>query len=495
MTASSSFGPGRPYRLAPALLLCLAVSGCAVGPDYQRPHINTPQAFKQAEGWKAAEPSDVLTRGPWWQLYGDATLNDLQRRLEDSNQTLAQAMAQYRQARATVIGARAAFFPTLDATASKTRSGQGGSSSTVRLPDGSTVSTGGGGGISKSYNLTMRSSWELDLWGKLRRQLESDKDSLWASAADFAATRLSLQSELAQDYLQLRVIDAQRRLLDATVAAYARTLRLTENQYQAGIVTKADVTQARTQLKSTQAQAIDLEYQREQLENAIAVLIGLPPAQFDLAEADFVPQLPPVPNLVPSQLLERRPDVASAERQVMSANAQVGVARAAWFPSLTLSASGGYRSSSWSNWLTLPNRFWSIGPQFSLPIFDGGQIFSQVRQAEASYDQTVANYRQVVLDSFREVEDYLVQLRVLEQESGVQQEAVDAARESVRLLENQYKAGTVDYSAVVTVQTAALNNERTSLSILGNRLIASVQLIAALGGGWDSAEMKTLSPD
>lgn len=490
-TKASASAPG----LVPTLLLCLALSGCAVGPDYKRPHINTPQAFKQAEGWKAAEPSDLLKRGPWWELYGDPILNDLERRLENSNQTLAQSLAQYRQAKATVIGAWAAFLPTLDANVSKTRSGQGGSSSTVRLSDGSTVSTGGSSGVSKSNNLTLTTSWELDLWGKLRRQLESDKGSMQASAADFAATRLSLQSELAQDYLQLRVMDAQRRLLDATAAAYARTLRLTENQYRAGIVTKADVTQARTQFKSTEAQAIDLKYQREQLENAIAVLVGLPPAQFELAEVEHVPPLPPVPNLLPSELLERRPDVASAERDVMSANAQIGVARAAWFPSVTMSASGGWRSSTLSNWLSLPNRFWSIGPQVSLPIFDGGQIFSQVRQAEASYDQTVANYRQVVLDSFREVEDYLVELRVLEEESGVQLEALDAARESVRLLENQYKAGTVDYSSVVTVQTTALTNERSYLTLIGNRLVASVQLIAALGGGWDNQEMKTLSPD
>ncbi|MBV2133033.1 efflux transporter outer membrane subunit [Pseudomonas sp. MAP12] len=472
-------------KFAPTLLLALALAGCAVGPDYQRPELNTPAAFKQAQGWKAAAPADALARGAWWELYGDATLNDLQQRLEQSNQSLAQSLAQYREAQALVRGTRASFFPSVTANAGKTRSGQGAGQSTVRLADGSTVTSGAsGGGISKSYELTFGVAWELDLWGKLRRQLEADNASLQASAADLAAVRLSLQSELAQNYLQLRVLDEQQRLLDATVQAYARSLKLTDNQYQAGIVTKADVTQARTQLKSTEAQAIDLRYQRAQLEHAIAVLIGVPPAEFALAAADGLPVLPPVPVSVPSLLLERRPDVASAERAVMSANAEIGVAKAAWFPSLSLSAAGGYRSSMLDQWISTPNRFWSIGPQFAMTLFDAGLISSQVEQAEARYDQTVAGYRQTVLDSFREVEDYLVQLRVLEEESGVQQEALEAARESLRLVENQYKAGTIDYNSVVSVQTAALANERSQLTLLGSRLTASVQLIAALGGGW-----------
>ena len=476
----------RPHAFPTLALLALALSGCAIGPDYQRPQLNTPSAFKEAEGWKAAAPSDALARGAWWELYGDPVLNELQQRLERSNQSLAQSEAKYRQALALVQGARAAFFPTLNASAGKTRSGQGGGQSTVRLSDGSTVTSGASrGGISTSYNLNFNASWELDLWGKLRRQLEADQASLSASAADLAAARLSLQSQLAQNYLQLRVMDAQQRLLDATVAAYARSLRLTENQYRAGIVTRSDVAQARTQLKSTEAQAVDLRYQRAQLEHAIAVLVGVPPAEFALAATDGLPALPPVPLALPSTLLERRPDVASAERQVMNANAQIGVAKAAWFPSLNLTAAGGYRSSQFDPWVSTANRFWSIGPAFSVSLFDGGLIRSRVKQAEASYDQTVATYRQTVLDSFREVEDYLVKLRVLEEESGVQQEALDAARESLRLMENRYKGGTVDYNSVVSVQTAALSNERSQLTLLGNRLTASVQLIAALGGGWD----------
>ncbi|THG86297.1 efflux transporter outer membrane subunit [Pseudomonas sp. A-1] len=480
-------------KFAPTLALSLALAGCAIGPDYQRPELNTPAAFRQAEGWKAAEPADALARGAWWELYGDATLNELQQRLERSNQSLAQSLAQYREAQALVRGTRASFFPSLGADASKTRSGQGAGRSTV-VVGGAPVSSGvSGGGISTSYDLTFGVNWELDLWGKLRRQLEADNASLSASAADLAAVRLSLQSELAQNYLQLRVLDEQQRLLDATVAAYARSLRLTENQYQAGIVPKSDVTQARTQLKSTEAQAIDLRYQRAQLEHAIAVLIGVPPSEFELAAVDGVPALPQVPVSVPSQLLERRPDVASAERAVMSANAEIGVAKAAWFPSLSLSAAGGYRGDTFGQWINTPNRFWSIGPQFAMTLFDAGLIRSQVDQAEARYDQTVAGYRQTVLDSFREVEDYLVQLRVLEEESGVQQEALDAARESLRLVENQYKAGTIDYNSVVSVQTAALSNERSSLTLLGSRLTASVQLIAALGGGWDGVAQEQLA--
>lgn len=482
--------------LFPALALAVALVGCAVGPDYQRPDAASAAQFKHVEGWKAAAPADTLARGAWWELYNDPVLNDLQQRLERSNQTLAQSVAQYRQAQALARGASASFFPSVNANASKTRSGQGGGSSTVRLSDGSTVNSGGGSGaISNSYSATLGVSWELDLWGKLRRQLEADDASLQASTADLAAVRLSQQSQLAQSYLQLRVLDAQKRLLDATVEAYKRALKLTENQFRAGIVTRADVAQATTQLRSTEAQAIDLKYQRAQLENAIAVLIGEPPSAFSLAEVEGIPSLPAVPALVPSQLLERRPDVASAERKVMAANAQIGVAKAAYYPSLNLTASGGYRTSSLHDWITTPNRFWSIGPEFALNLFDGGRIRSQVEQAEASYDQTVATYRQTVLTSFREVEDYLVQLAVLEEESGVQQQALDAAREALRLVSNQYKAGTQDYSSVVSSQATALSNERSVLTLTGSRLTASVQLIAAMGGGWDRAGLEQVDAD
>lgn len=318
-----------------ALALVAALGGCAIGPDYQRPDLAVPAEFKEAEGWRRAEPRDVFQRGAWWELYGDQTLNDLQMHLERSNQTLAQSVAQFRQAEALVRGARAAFFPSITGNVGKTRSGQGGGDSTVLLPGGSTVSSGGSGAISTSYSTNLSVSWEVDLWGKLRRQLEANQASLHASAADLAAVRLSQQSQLAQNYLQLRVMDEQIRLLNDTVTAYERSLKVAENKYRAGIVTRADVAQARTQLKSTQAQAIDLKYQRAQLEHAIAVLVGLPPAQFNLPPVASVPKLPDLPAVVPSQLLERRPDIASAERKVISANAQIGVAKAAYFPDLT----------------------------------------------------------------------------------------------------------------------------------------------------------------
>lgn len=463
------------YRLPTLLALSLVLSACALGPDYQRPQLQTPAQFKQIEGWTQAQPGDALARGNWWQLYGDAELNALVDRLNVSNQNLAASEAQYRQARALVRGARAAFYPSLSSSAGATRSSQG---------SGTTNTSSSTSGVSKSYDLSLNAAWELDIWGKLRRSLESSRAGFEASAADLAALKLSLQAELVQSYLQLRVLDDQQRLLDATVAAYARSLKLTENQYNAGIVPKSDVSQALTQLKSTQAQAIDLKWQRAQLEHAIAVLVGVPPSELSIAVREQLPALPEIPVALPSQLLERRPDVAAAERRVMAANAEIGVAEAAWYPDLTISASGGYRGSSFADWIDLPNRFWSLGPQLALTLFDGGARSAELERSEAAYDQTVAQYRQAVLDSFREVEDYLVQLRVLQQEAVIQQEALDAARESLRLIENQYRAGTVDFNSVVNVQATALNNERSNLSLLGSRLTASVQLIAALGGGW-----------
>jgi NodT family efflux transporter outer membrane factor (OMF) lipoprotein len=476
------------YRLPTVLALSLALSACAIGPDYQRPELTTPAQFKQIKGWSQASPGDVLERGSWWQLYGDAELDALVARLNVSNQNLAASEAQYRQARALVRGARAAFYPSLSSSAGATRSSQGSASSNS---SNSTISRSG---VSSDYDLSLNAAWELDIWGKLRRSLESSRAGYEASAADLAALKLSLQSELVQNYLQLRVLDDQQRLLDATVAAYARSLKLTENQYKAGIVPKSDVSQALTQLKSTQAQAIDLKWQRAQLEHALAVLIGVPPSELNIAVREQLPTLPEIPVALPSQLLERRPDVAAAERRVIAANAEIGVAEAAWYPDLTISASGGYRGSSFADWIDLPNRFWSLGPQLALTLFDGGARSAELERTEAVYDQTVAQYRQAVLDSFREVEDYLVQLRVLQQEAGVQQEALDAARESLRLVENQYKAGTVDYNSVVNVQATALSNERSNLSLLGSRLTASVQLIAALGGGWQQQQLLEQDP-
>ena len=473
------------YALRQLALVGMAFSlgACTLGPDYQRPAPPMAAEFKQAEGWKVANPADVLERGDWWRLYGDVALDALVGRLNVSNQNLAAAEAQYRQARALVMGARSQLFPTVGSSAGATRAGQGSSTSSTALT-GSSFS-----GISESYSVGLDAAWELDIWGRLRRNLEANRANMQATAADLAAVRLSLQSELVQTYLRLRVMDEQQRLLNQTVEAFARSLRLTENQYRAGIVPKSDVTQALTQLRSTEAQAIDLQWQRAQMEHAIAVLVGVPPAELNITELDDIPELPEVPLALPSQLLERRPDIASAERQVIAANAQIGVAEAAWYPDLTLSASGGYRNSSFTDLISLPNRFWSLGPQLAVTLLDFGGRRADLEAAEANYDLTVANYRQTVLDSFREVEDNLVQLRVLAAEAVVQRQALEAAQESLRLIQNQYRAGTVDFLSVATVQTSALNNERTYLTLLGDQLAASVQLIAALGGGWEEAQL------
>ncbi|VVP67967.1 efflux transporter outer membrane subunit [Pseudomonas fluorescens] len=462
-----------------SLSLCVAMlSACAVGPDYQRPQTAEIAQYKEAEGWRQANPSDSLARGAWWELYGDQQLNGLIEKLNNANQTVAQSEAQYRQAQALVRSARGAFYPSVDLSLGKTRSSQGTGSSSSSLSSSSS-------GIRDTYNAQLGVSWEADIWGKLRRGLQADEASAQASFADLAAMRLSQQSELVQNYLQLRVIDQQKRLLEATVAAYERSLKMTQNQYRAGVSGRDAVAQAQTQLKSTQADLVDLIWQRAQFENAIAVLTGQAPANFDIAETQAIPNLPQVPLNLPSQLLERRPDIASAERSVIAANANIGVAKAAYYPDLSLSLSGGYSSSTSNDLISLPNRFWSVGPKLNLPLFDGGIRSAEVDRTEAVYDQTVAKYRQTVLDGFREVENYLVQLKVYEDEAAVRQEALDAARDSLRLTENQYKAGLIAYIDVVVVQATALSNERNVLNILQNRLIASVQLIAALGGGWD----------
>jgi len=467
-----------PLARLSLVLSAVLLSACAIGPDYQRPQTAAPLEYKEAAGWTQANPSDSLARGAWWELYGDQQLNGLVEKLNSANQTIAQSEAQFRQAQALVRNARAAFLPSADLSVGKTRSSQGTGSSNSSLTSSSS-------GIRDTLNAQVGVSWEADVWGKLRRGLEANEASAEASLADLAAMRLSQQSELVQNYLQLRVIDEQKRLLEATVEAYQRSLKMSENQYRAGISGKDAVAQAQTQLRNTQASLIDLIWQRAQFENAIAVLTGQAPSGFNLAEIKDVPKLPQVPVSLPSQLLERRPDIASAERSVIAANANIGVAKAAYYPDFSLSLSGGYSSSQYQDWISVPNRFWSVGPKISLPLFDGGQRSAEVDRNEALYDQTVAKYRQTVLDGLREVENYMVQLKVLGDESVVQEQALESARESLRLTTNQYKAGLIAYLDVVSVQTTALSTERSVLNLLQSRLIASVQLIAALGGGWD----------
>jgi NodT family efflux transporter outer membrane factor (OMF) lipoprotein len=468
----------RPGAIACFLLLG-ALAGCAVGPDYRRPEVRVTAAYKEAGEWKPAQPQDDLDRGKWWAVFGDPLLDALLGQVEISNQNVLAAEAQFRRAQALVASSRAAYFPTLDAGVSAVRS---------RSPTGVIGGTTAGRTIT-NRSASLNSAWEADLWGRLRRTVESSEAGAQASAADLAAARLSAQAELASSYFQLRVLDAQKQLLDDTVAAFQKSLDLTKNRYDAGVAAKVDLVQAETQLKSTRAEAIDTGVQRAQLEHAIAVLVGKAPAEFSIAPVPLAVTMPRVPMGLPSELLERRPDVAAAERRVAAANAQIGVAKAAYFPSLTLSASYGSRSAVASQLFTAPSGFWSIGPALAQSIFDGGLRRAQTEQAIAAYDATVAGYRQAVLAGFQEVEDNLAALRILGEEAEVQESAVRAARESVLLTTNQYKAGIVSYISVVTVQTTQLGNERTAMGILGRRLVAAVTLVKALGGGWSAAEI------
>ena len=421
-------------------------------------------------------------------MFNDPQLNALVTQVAITNQTIKAAEARVREAQALTQQARAAFFPIVTANADVTRSGGGGRAGT----SGNSASTGGtGGGVRNNYNVSLDVNWEIDLWGRVRRTVEASEATGEASAADLESAKLSTQAQLTLDYFLLRVQDAEIKLLNDTVAAYEKSLQLTRNQYAVGVVGRADVAQAETQLKSTQAQAIDATVQRAQLEHAIAVLIGKPPAEFSIAAEPVTTQFPDIPVGLPSELLERRPDIAAAERRAAAANAQIGVAESAFFPSLTLSATGGFQSSLLSQLFSLPSRYWSLGPALAQIIFDAGLRRAQTAQAIATYDETVANYRQTVLTGFQEVEDNLAALRILEQEAAVQDEAVKAARESLTIVLNQYRAGTANYLAVVVIQAAALNNERTAIGILGRRLTASVALIKALGGGWKEAPAAT----
>jgi NodT family efflux transporter outer membrane factor (OMF) lipoprotein len=464
-----------------------ALAACTAGPDYVRPSVETPSSYKEAQGWKQAEPRDGQPRGDWWEVFDDPALNAVATQVTVTNQTIKAAEAQVRQARALTDAARAAFFPIVTANASATRSGS--STGTSSTSSGTTVNLGG---VRNNYNVALDLNWEIDLWGRVRRTVEASEATAEASVSDLESARLSAQAQLVSDYLLLRVQDAQIRLLQDSVAAYERSLQLTRNQYAVGVVGRSDVAQAETQLKSTQAQAIDAAALRAQLEHAIAVLIGKPPAEFSLAPESITAKFPDIPPGLPSELLERRPDIAAAERRAAAANAQIGVAEAAFFPALTLSATGGFQSSVLSELFSLPSRYWSLGPALAQVIFDAGLRRAQSAQAIAVYDQAVATYRQTVLGGFQEVEDNLAALRILEQEAAVQEEAVKSARESLAIVLNQYRAGTANYLAVVVIQAATLNAERTAIDILGRRLAASVALIKALGGGWNESPVASV---
>jgi NodT family efflux transporter outer membrane factor (OMF) lipoprotein len=487
-----------------AVTVAVLLAGCVVGPNFKRPVVLPPAAYKEIEGWRVAQPKDDVIRGAWWEMFGDSQLGALEARVSLSNQNLAQAEATYRQARALVREARSAYFPTAtlgigytrsrSSATVETSSGAGASGSRSSASAGSGSSSSGVGSPGRSsdfFQLPLDVSWTPDLWGRIRRGVESSQSSAQASAGDLENARLSFQAELAQDYFQLRTLDAQKQLLEATVAAYTKYLELTRNRYASGVASRADVVQAETQLKTTQAQAIDVGVQRAQTEHAIALLVGEPASTFSLTPVPLGGVPPAIPVGVPAELLERRPDIAAAERRVAAANAQIGVAIAAFYPNITLSLSTGFQSSGLATWLTAPSRFWAVGPSISQKLFDGGLRRAQTDAARAAYDGSVAAYRQTVLVAFQGVEDNLAALRILEEEARVQEEAVTAARESVTLTTNQYQAGTVSYLNVIVAQTTALANETTAIQIRGRRMVAAVLLVQALGGGWTAAELPT----
>ncbi|MCP3097362.1 efflux transporter outer membrane subunit [Myxococcus sp. K15C18031901] len=470
-----------PRRWRPLLLLA-GLAGCAVGPDYQRPKLMVPVRFKEGgEGWKPAQPADREERGAWWRVFALPELDALEERVATANQTVVGFAAAYRQSRALVAQARASWFPTLGASGSATRAQGAGRSSNA--PGGINA---GQTTVGNVFDASLDASWELDLWGGVRREVSSAKYAEQAAAADWGNALLSAQAMLAQTYFQVRALDAAQRLLDDTVIAYERFLALTLDRYAQGVAARSDVLQAQTQLALARASAQENEIARATYEHAIAVLVGEPASGFALPRVPLTSTPPAIPAQLPSTLLERRPDVAAAERRAASANERIGIAISAFFPSLTLSASGGFTSSTLAQWLTAPHLVWALGPQLVATLFDGGLRKAQTDEARAVYEQGVAEYRQTVLEAFQDVEDNLVSLRVLEQEVVIQQEAVSLARQTLDVVTNQYKAGTTTYLQVVTTQTTLLSAQQQLVSIQGQRMVSAVGLIKALGGGWDA---------
>ncbi|MGQ2981034.1 MAG: efflux transporter outer membrane subunit [Polaromonas sp.] len=465
-----------PRHLLAPLALALLVGGCAVGPDYQRPATAEVSAFKEAGDWVSAAPADMLDRGPWWTLFGDPVLNELAARVEVSNQNVAIAVAAYAQARALVREQRASLFPlvTLNGGASRARSG------------GNTT-TGTTGRVGNNYQLSIGGSWEPDVWGRLGRAVDGASAGEQASAADLASAKLSAQGELAANYFALRQTDAQKVLLESTLEGYQRSVEITQNRYTAGIAAKTDVLQAQTQLANAQADNAGLQRQRAQLEHAIAVLVGEAPGNFSLAPVAWKPAVPEIPVGVPSTLLQRRPDIAAAERRVASANEQIGIAKTAYYPSLSLSASTGTGASRVADLFSAPSLIWSLGLSAAQVLFDAGTTRARVDGASASYDQAVARYRQTVLVAFQDVEDQLAATRVLQVQQELRRQASEAADQVEQQVLNRYRAGQVGYTEVIAAQATALNARRALVQAMADRQTTVVALIQSLGGGWQAA--------
>jgi len=470
----------QPKSLLLALSVCAVLGACSAGPDYRRPTVDTPAQYKENRGWVKTAPA-TPSEDAWWTIYSDATLNSLEPRIASANQSLRASYFAYQQALALTDTARAGEFPTLGATVASTRSGTGSGSSAAPVVSGKTVS--------------LTASWVPDFWGRVGRQVEAGKASAEASRDNLIAAQLSLQATLAQDYFQIRQLDSQIELAQDTETAYEKSLLLTHNRYAAGIATKSDVAQAESQLANARVQRVTFSVQRAQLEHAIAVLIGEPPSSFSLPAVAGIPQAQAIPAGLPSQLLLRRPDLLAAERQVAAANAQIGVAESAYFPALTLSAQGGWHGPSFAGLIAAPNMFWSMGPSLAETLFDGGARSAQIAQSRAAYQQTVAQYRQLSLQALQQVEDQLAATSILAEAARLQQQAVTAADESLRLVTNQYKAGVVSYLNVATAQATTYTARNAYLQIEGQRLTASVALIQAMGGGWGETIQTARTPD
>jgi NodT family efflux transporter outer membrane factor (OMF) lipoprotein len=449
-----------------------------VGPDYHRPSAPVPSVYKEFKGWKVAAPNDTIDRGAWWSIYRDPTLNSLERQINISNQTLKQDEAAFAEARAEVREQQSALFPSLTVTPQIQRQKSGGGSIGSR-----------GGTASTSYSLEGAATWEPDVWGKIRRSVESSVANAQVTAAVLAAAKLSAQGQLATDYFELRYADSLKRLLDDTVKGYQRSLEITKNQYAAGTAARSDVINAEAQLLAAQAAAINVGVQRAQDEHAIALLVGKTPAEVSIPPAPLPERVPIVPTSVPSALLERRPDIAEAERQMQQENALIGVQLAAYYPTIDLSASFGYAGGPASALFSASNQVWSLVASASQSLLTGGQRSAAVAAARAAYDQSVANYRETVLAAFQNVEDELASLRILGRQSGVDQAAVQAAGQAVNITLNEYQAGTVAYTTVITAQVTLLSDQEIALQIQENRMIASVALVQALGGGWDTGQL------
>ena len=473
------------YALKPLfpVALALLITGCAVGPTYQRPTTPEVAAYKEAGDWVAAQPADALERGPWWRLFNDPVLNDLAARVEVSNQNVAAAVAAYAQARALVAEQRAALFPSVTLSGGASRSGNG--AGTVNT--NTNTNTANGNRTSSSNQASLGVAWEPDVWGRLQSVANGAAATAAASAADLATARLSAQGELAVNYLSLRQQDAQKALLASTLAGYARALEITQNRYTAGIAAKTDVLQAQTQLANAQADDAGLQRTRAQLEHAIAVLVGQAPGNFTLAALPaWKATVPDVPAGVPSTLLQRRPDIAAAERRVLSANEQIGVAKAAYYPSLSLNASVGTAASRVTDLFSAPAALWSLGLSAAQVLFKGGALDARVDGATAAYDQTVARYRQVVLSAFQNVEDQLSAARVLQTQQTLRAQASSAADQVEQQVLNRYRSGQISYTEVITAQTTALNARRALVQATADRQTTAVALIQSLGGGWSN---------